>query len=724
MKLKTILLSSLFMLIGHFANAQCMAMGSNYQNGLSVNFVDSSYATNGYFTYWTFGDGSSSNSLNPSHTYASSGTYTVCLYIEDSITNCSDTTCWNITVSSNTSCSATFTYSSSFGNPLIYSFNGSAPPTYGSVTWNITGGGASSSYSTQNITHTFSSAGQYNVYYTLYDSTGSVCDSTGLTLYVSSPNTTSCDAIFSTYTSGNVVYFSDSTSSTNILQWSFGDGTYGYSSSPVHTYTSSGNYNACLFVYDVDSVGDTSLCDSFCQTVVASNQPSCYGGFNYTLDSTNNMKVYFNNTSVGAATAYWWFGGNNSSTLYNPSHTFATAGYHTVCLTTYDSSGNLCDSICQSIYVPQTSTNDCDATFYAYVSQNTVYFNDSLPPTNSMIQWSFGDGNIATSHNPSHTYASSGTYTVCLYVYDSSNSGMVICDSSCQTITVFVPISCQASYTFVVDSINMSSSSYPVYFTNTSSAYTYSYWSFGDGDSSSAVSPSHVYTSSGTYNACLFLIDSLGNICDTICQSITVGGAAASCQASYYLGIDSNNLYNIFVINNSTGTNSATSYFWTFGDGDSSSSQNPTHQYASYGLYNLCLTITTSSGGSTCTSMYCDSIGLDSNGMLLKRDGFGITVLNESDVLGINEHLVFQDVNVYPNPSTGLYTVELDMHSSKKITVRSMNSIGQEVMSADYNLMAGDNTLSLDLSEHTDGLYFINIKADNVSKNVRVYLIR
>ncbi|MDB4107576.1 T9SS type A sorting domain-containing protein, partial [Bacteroidia bacterium] len=157
---------------------------------------------------------------------------------------------------------------------------------------------------------------------------------------------------------------------------------------------------------------------------------------------------------------------------------------------------------------------------------------------------------------------------------------------------------------------------------------------------------------------------------------------------------------------------------------DSSSSQNPTHQYASYGLYNLCLTITTSSGGSTCTSMYCDSIGLDSNGMLLKRDGFGITVLNESDVLGINEHLVFQDVNVYPNPSTGLYTVELDMHSSKKITVRSMNSIGQEVMSADYNLMAGDNTLSLDLSEHTDGLYFINIKADNVSKNVRVYLIR
>ena len=61
-------------------------------------------------------------------------------------------------------------------------------------------------------------------------------------------------------------------------------------------------------------------------------------------------------------------------------------------------------------------------------------------------------------------------------------------------------------------------------------------------------------------------------------------------------------------------------YSWSFGDGGTSTKRNPTHKYRAFGSYWVCLTIADST--LNCTSTYCDSLGLDSTGRLLKADGF------------------------------------------------------------------------------------------------------
>lgn len=807
MNLKSILFTLLAAVLSFGASAQCSAFGYYSQSGSTVTFYDSSYSVNGHIVDWAFGDGSYGYGSTASHTYTTAGTYTAYLSIYDSLASCFDSTSFSITIGSSSSCNAAFTYSVDSSNALKLNFSNTSTSASTFYWW--FGGSATSTLA--NPSYTFSQSGYHTVCLTTYDSSGTFCDSICSSVYVpGTPVSSSCDATFWASVSGNTAYFYDSLSTNYMFEYSYGDGSYGYSSSPSHTYSSAGTYTACLFVYDVTAAGDTLLCDSFCNTLtIAGSSSSCNAAFTYSVDSSNAYKLNFNNTSSNASSFGWWFGGSATSSLANPSYTFNQFGYHTVCLTTYDSSGNLCDTVCSSVYVPGTpSSSTCDASFWASVSGNTAYFYDSLSP-NYIFEYSYGDGSYGYSSSPSHTY-SAGTYTACLFVYDVTAAGdTVVCDSSCQTITIGSTSSCSASFYAYPDSINMSASSYPVYFFNNSTGVNY-LWNFGDGNTDTSTNPTHTYTSAGTYTICLYVLsayDSLGLpiICDSACTSVTVGNtvinctptmtytidsvnsntyyfsgttpptggyaiwsvfdsisgatyygqfashtysstsfrsvyynvyradsswcggtgdtfniSAPACQASYYLGLDTASLYNLYIINNSTGTSSSTNFYWSFGDGSSSTAQFPTHQYSTFGAYNLCLTISDSLTG--CYSTYCDTIGLDSNGNLLKKDGFSITVVDERDLTNVPTITSIKDVNVYPNPSAGAYTIKLNLKMSEEIFITAINSLGQEIFNEKRNGISGINEFSMDMKDSPNGIYFLTIRAGEQAKNVKVYI--
>lgn len=158
----------------------------------------------------------------------------------------------------------------------------------------------------------------------------------------------------------------------------------------------------------------------------------------------------------------------------------------------------------------------CNADFTWVDSLNNVAFTSTTTaPQPAQYVWDFGDGNYATTANPNHTYASPGTYNVCLMVFDSLQN---FCDSTCHSVIIQAPNNgCSANFS-AVDSMG-----YTFFFGYSSLASGgYYFWDFGDGNYSSAPNPSHVYTNAGTYLVCLTVYDSLQNFCDSTCHMVQV----------------------------------------------------------------------------------------------------------------------------------------------------------------------------------------------------------
>lgn len=190
------------------------------------------------------------------------------------------------------------------------------------------------------------------------------------------------------------------------------------------------------------------------------------------------------------------------------------------------------------------------------------------------------------------------------------------------------------------------------------------------------------------------------------------GCDTSSCTASYYLALDTTTPFQLFVIDNSSGVTSNTSYSWTFGDGTSSTTKNPTHKYNSFGKYELCLTISDNAAG--CQSTFCDSLGMDSHGNLLKADGFIINILSEGHV-GVSPAKLDKAIKLYPNPTNGKVTLQ-GFDANSVVNYALINSTGQAVLQTASELTTENGSLKLDLSDHTPGLYILSVHTRDSSR--------
>lgn len=107
-------------------------------------------------------------------------------------------------------------------------------------------------------------------------------------------------------------------------------------------------------------------------------------------------------------------------------------------------------------------------------------------------------------------------------------------------------------------------------------------WDYGDiSPLDTAWNPTHTYAAAGTYIVCCYITNSCGT--DTLCTSVTVGCTAPLPVANFISAV---NIDTVSFTDNSANT---VSWFWDFGDGDTSTSQNPVHVYDSSGVFNVCL---------------------------------------------------------------------------------------------------------------------------------------
>jgi len=112
-------------------------------------------------------------------------------------------------------------------------------------------------------------------------------------------------------------------------------------------------------------------------------------------------------------------------------------------------------------------------------------------------------------------------------------------------------------------------------------------WSFGDGVTSNDISPVYQYTSPGTYTVSLTITSNRGCVTQNSAAGTVVVHALpqVSCSADPQQ-TDSRNP----TINFAAG-GTGTSFSWDFGDGDTSSVQNPIHTYIDIGTYQVTLSV-------------------------------------------------------------------------------------------------------------------------------------
>ncbi|MEI6575444.1 MAG: PKD domain-containing protein [Bacteroidota bacterium] len=133
-------------------------------NLFEYHFVNASTGTNSgtqFSSHWNFGDGTTSTVFSPNHLYAVAGTYTACLVIYNSATNCHDSICHTFTIgTSPPPCTATFTFVADSLNSHIVHFFGVASSAVTSWTWSF-GDGTSGTGADPH--HTYATSGHYFV---------------------------------------------------------------------------------------------------------------------------------------------------------------------------------------------------------------------------------------------------------------------------------------------------------------------------------------------------------------------------------------------------------------------------------------------------------------------------------------------------------------------------------------------------------------------------------
>jgi PKD repeat protein len=303
------------------------------------------------------------------------------------------------------------------------------------------------------------------------------------------------------------------------------------------------------------------------------------------------VEVAFVATATGGSPLTWNWNFGDGTTGFGPTpvHTYTAEGTYSVSLLAA-AAGFQVDQI-QKPDLITVGTPHVVAAFSAGTTQGpvplTVSFQDESTGTGEPDgwTWAFGDGFTTTEGpQPEHTYSTPGTYSVSLTASLLGEQDTVVW----RDLVVVEPVPLVAGFsTSVTGGTNPLSVSFSDETTGTPpTAWT---WDFGDGVVQSADEPAHVYDAPGTYS--VSLTASYFGQSDTVVMQdlITVAPAvfAKGLEAAPLAGLPPLEVSFVPRVDGAT----PTAWSWDFGDGHTSTAQNPTHTYVSPGTHDVTLTV-------------------------------------------------------------------------------------------------------------------------------------
>ncbi|MGH2645033.1 MAG: PKD domain-containing protein, partial [Chitinophagaceae bacterium] len=293
--------------------------------------------------------------------------------------------------------------------------------------------------------------------------------------------------------------------------------------------------------------------------------------------------VQFTDQSTGNPSSWVWnFGDGSTSTSQNPSHPYPNPGVYGVTLTVINGVSSSTASTTITVFKNPTVNFSLDTASGCYPL--TVNFTDQSSAGAGNItkwQWDFGDGSpFSTQQNPSHTYNTSGNFAVKLTVQNTAG-----CTASNQTVKDVVTNQ-GVTVDFSADKTYSCSAPDTVNFTATTSSLqsiTY-HWDFGDGNSDTGKTVSHIYGKTGIYTVVLT-------------AAVNGGGCQSTVSKKSYINVGSftsdfvipQGCANVPLTFTNTSSPSPLSSTWTFSDGTTINNINATHQFALPGTYQVTL---------------------------------------------------------------------------------------------------------------------------------------
>ena len=574
--------------------------------------------------YWSFGDGNTSSLQSPVHNYTNAGTYTVKLAVTSQFNCVSDTMQAFVVAGAKPAvnfvlpavclldASANFINSTSIADTCALSY-----------LWNFDDPNATppnpNTSTLVNPTHQYSLAALYNVKLIATSSLGCIDSITKpFTVNGAVPRSNFIVSTPATLCSNKDIEIKDSSYvdfgniTKLIIDW--GDGNTTTDNSPgqmpngkfyYHRYANFGTPAFKTFTIQMYAYSGIVCVDVHAKQITINASPEIL--FN-NIPEVCNEAVPFNITQ---ASEIWGLTGNGSYSgpgitngpagTFNPS--LLVPGTYPITYTFITNFGCRADSV-RPITINPTPRSSFSFTHGCLPNAGIQFTSTATLPggNGNALQhlWNFGDplagpGNPNTSNamNPSHVYHALNTYSVQLQTISPKGCVHDTVISIYPNISIFP----QPDADFKIDSMKTICAGSPVYFINQSTGggqpITQYQWTFGDGGLSSAVNPTHTYSTQGNYTVSLWLQNQKGCISDTATINVTVQSIP---KANFRFDSTCFGKPVQFTDISTDSLGAISMWDWNMGNGNTSTLQNPVATYSSYLPFTVTLKVTTSNG--------------------------------------------------------------------------------------------------------------------------------